>query len=121
MKPYNDAEARAGAPVVTRDGRKARIICFDCRNPIYPIIALIDYGDTESISSYTAKGTIYQSVHAQCDTDLFMDPTKRTGWVNVYSDSFGEPYVGNNIHKTKDDADKFTVCRIACVQIEWEE
>lgn len=41
MKPFDLEAAKAGKPVCTRDGRKARIICFD-RNWEYPIVALIE-------------------------------------------------------------------------------
>lgn len=40
MKPFDLEAAKAGKPVCTRDGRKARIICFDAKC-IKPIVALI--------------------------------------------------------------------------------
>lgn len=52
--------ALAGAPVCTRDGKKARIICFDRMNRNYPIIALIQVGEgkdaEEVLQSYTRDG-----------------------------------------------------------------
>lgn len=41
LKPFSLEAAKAGKPVCTRDGRKARIICFDKRGGS-PIIALVE-------------------------------------------------------------------------------
>jgi len=41
MKRFNLEAARQGAPVCTRDGHKARIICFD-RKEGQPIVALVE-------------------------------------------------------------------------------
>lgn len=40
LKPFDLEAAKAGKPVCTRDGRKARIICWDKKGN-YPIVALI--------------------------------------------------------------------------------
>ena len=45
MKPFNLEEAKAGKPVCTRDGRKAKIICFNDNNPLVKIIALVTQPD----------------------------------------------------------------------------
>lgn len=57
MKNFDLAAAKAGAPVCTREGKGARIICADRRG--YPgsvIIALLDEGDRESVEFYYADG-----------------------------------------------------------------
>lgn len=41
LKPFSLEAAKAGKPVCTRDGHKARIICFD-RKDNTPIVALIE-------------------------------------------------------------------------------
>jgi len=51
MKPFNLEEAKAGKPVCTRSGRKARIICFDARND-QPIVALIEDADNRFEIAY---------------------------------------------------------------------
>lgn len=56
MEPFNLEEAKAGKPVCTRDGRNARIICYDYKNDVYPIIALVETDGSESIFSCTIKG-----------------------------------------------------------------
>lgn len=40
MREFDLSAAKAGAPVCTRDGMEARIICFDRVDLEYPIIAL---------------------------------------------------------------------------------
>lgn len=40
MKPFNLELAKQGHPVITRNGKKARIICFDRKGE--PIVALIE-------------------------------------------------------------------------------
>lgn len=47
MKKFNLDKAKKGAPICTRDGKNARIICTDAKGD-YPVIALIE----ESNSNY---------------------------------------------------------------------
>ena len=51
LKEFDLEAAKLGKPVCTRDGRKARIICFDRRlfykNVSYPILALVECSDGE--------------------------------------------------------------------------
>lgn len=51
MKPFNLEEAKAGKPVCTKSGRKARIVCFDARNN-QPIVALIEDADNRFEIAY---------------------------------------------------------------------
>lgn len=58
-KPFNLEEAKAGKPVCTRDGHKARIICFDAGMGEYPVIALVESIEnpgSESLYSYSHEG-----------------------------------------------------------------
>lgn len=56
LKPFDLEAAKAGKPVCTRDGRKARIICWDKKGN-YPIVALIqDNENSEHIEYYTENG-----------------------------------------------------------------
>jgi hypothetical protein len=74
MKEFNLEEAKEGKPVCTRDGRNARIVCFDLKGT-YPIMALL-----ESISSegnivenpavYYSDGSFY--FQAKFTSDLMM-------------------------------------------------
>ncbi len=85
MKPFNLEEAKAGKPVCTRHGYKARILCFDMKSD-YPIVAIVDVGGQELLIDCTLEG-IYSIVDAPSDYDLFMAPEKRKGWINVYKSS----------------------------------
>ena len=59
MKEFNLEEAKAGKPVYTRDGRPARIICWDRKSyktTEYHIVALIKTEIDEEICTYTKQG-----------------------------------------------------------------
>ena len=49
MKPFNLEKAKQGAEVITRDGRKVKILTFSRRNNDYPIVALVDYGKEDAV------------------------------------------------------------------------
>lgn len=55
MKPFDLEAAKNGAPVCTRDGRKARIVCFDREVTNHEIIAILD-DNGKSIKSYGLDG-----------------------------------------------------------------
>ena len=82
LKPFSLEAAKAGKPVCTRDGRKARIICFDKKGD-YPIVALVnDYNKEEYIKNYDKFGKKF--IDGETTDDLMMLPEKKEGWVNVY-------------------------------------
>lgn len=65
MKPFNLEEylANPSRKVVTRDGRKVRIICTDAKG-VFPIIALVErcdatFGTVEEPITYTKGGDYY--------------------------------------------------------------
>ena len=125
MKQFNLEEAKQGKPVCTRDGGRARIICFDRKSDTYPIVALIDGRSCERMYTYTNKGEC--DVNGSRDFDLFMAPVKRKGWVNVYKKDINTNVTdrsGGYIHPTKEEAIKTVVGRsgyITTTEIEWEE
>ena len=84
LKPFDIQKAREGKPVCTKDGRKARIICFDS-NGGRPIVALVtECDDEEEIPyKYHCDGS-YNCQSIPSDNDLMMLPEKKEGWVNVY-------------------------------------
>lgn len=89
LKPFDLQKAKLGKPVCTRDGRKARIICFDRRlfykNVSYPILALVECSDGEDdVCGYNEKGKVLIEDGAEYKDDLMMLPEKKEGWVNVY-------------------------------------
>ena len=109
--------------VVTRDGRKARIICTDAKND-YPIVALIEMpnGRERQPCGYKEDGTYIIGERLSCD--LFFAPEKHEGWLNIYRSERGF-YLRGNPYKSKEEAEKVaranykTFC--ATVKIEWEE
>lgn len=113
LKPFDIQKAREGKPVCTRDGRKARIICFD-RNDLHPIVALIECEDgKEIIGAYSKEGQT--DIYEIKGTELMMLPEKKEGWVNVYKE---------RIYSTKEEAIEATydgVTYVDTVNISWEE
>ena len=82
MKPFNLEEAKSGKPVCTRDGKKARILCFDLDNNGYPIAAAITYNKGEDVETFREDGH-YDSKNEH-HNDLMMVAEKKQGWINVY-------------------------------------
>lgn len=71
LKPFDLNAAKDGKPVCTKDGRPARIICFDTKGDIYPIIALVDDNGLEVTIRYNEEG---KSRNKDSDEDLMMAP-----------------------------------------------
>ena len=121
LKPFDLEAAKAGKPVCTRDGRKARIICFDYNGETgdYPIVALVSYNKGnncyERILKYTSDGLFNKYGDYKHDDDLMMLTEKKSGWINVYKE---------RIYKTKDDAIRNIAPGthfIDTIKVEWEE
>ena len=87
LKPFDLEAAKAGKPVCTRDGRKARIICFDAKRKdgknIMALIPSKEYPGFEDLVAYPNNGN-YHGGHEN-DGDLMMLPEKKEGWVNIYN------------------------------------
>lgn len=118
LKKFNLEAAKAGKPVCTRDGRKARIICFDAKCN-KPIVALIYDCNKETVFQYLESGRFFVD---QIDKyDLMMLPQKKEGWVNVYN-SLGVITFSHNPYDTKEEAMKDKgKYYVDTVKIEWEE
>lgn len=118
MKQFNLKEYmnNPNRKVVTKDGKKVRIICTD-RNSIYPVIALVNNG-CEDIYTYNEKG-----VDAGISKlNLFFAPEKREGWMNIYKISNG--LIGRRVYGSKEEAEKNIADNygyITTCKIEWEE
>ena len=127
LKPFDLEAAKAGKPVCTRNGHKARIICFDAKGD-KPIIALVEAKGNkdaliEKVERYFINGHSVFEVR-ETNNDLMMLPEKKEGWVNVYK-GLTQPFasVYPRIYKSKEEAinDKPTERRIDTVKISWEE
>lgn len=101
--------------VVTRDGKKVRIICTDFDNPDFPVICGIE--GSMWPSSFTKSGLLIKG--AEHPADLFFAPEKHEGWVNVYRDFDG--LMCGSVFATEEDAKHNAKTAIATVKIEWEE
>ena len=113
LKPFDIQKAREGKPVCTRDGRKARIICFDCKDQHYPIVALIECDDTEVVQNYSNKGEAI--IGNEWDKDLMMLTERRSGWAKIRKDI--------NLYDTKEEADRKMIGNDEYVtaKVCWEE
>ena len=81
MKPFDLEAAKAGAPIVTRDGRPAKFIAHVAEaQPSQRLVVLIDGG----VYTKPESGGYSKSPAHLSPNDLFMAPVKRTVWVNVY-------------------------------------
>ena len=127
MKPFDLAKAKAGAPVITRDGRKARILSFDICNRYYPLAAAFTNSDgDEGVVSLTNEGKCFAFTDKDSPSDLFMAPVKREGWVNIYRSAHGgaqDCYPQPLIFNTREEAiaAAYPSSLRATTRIEWEE
>ena len=114
--------ANPSRKVVTRDGRRARIICTDRRDLNYPIIALIETSPGKEMAySHTKDGR--HCVDCSDIFDLFFAPEKHEGWINVYRINDSHTYAGA-VYDSKEDAEKrkaFDENYVTSIKIEWEE
>ena len=126
MKQFNLEEylKNPSRKVVTRDGRKVRILCTDREDLDFPIITLIKkkLGGGEVIYAHTKDGLYCNT----CSTihDLFFAPEKHEGWINIYRNEDEDYYKGMVIFSSKEDAiekgRRFSDY-ITTTKIEWEE
>ena len=123
LKPFDIQKAKEGKPVCTRDGRKARIICFDAKGD-KPIIALIENEIDERPCNYFTNGRFYSNPNENNDADLMMLPEKKEGWVNLWRHESGTVHPDGNVYRLKEKAVKIgsrDYNYVATVKIEWEE
>ena len=106
--------------VVTRDGKKVRIICTDFDNPDYPVIGEIK-GHKWPLS-FATNGEGIKGRQMSCD--LFFIPEKHEGWIIINKYPDGVRDTNGIIYHTKSDVPNITpvgVKRVATIKIEWEE
>ena len=126
MKRFNLEEylKNPSKKVVTRMGRKVRIICTDREDSIYPIVALVkdDNRQLDILVAYTKDG-IPAEYNEEYYT-LFFVPEKKEGWLNIYH-SESRFYLIGKPYKTKEEADEVAKANYknfcTTVKIEWEE
>jgi hypothetical protein len=119
MKPFNLERAKAGDPVITRDGLKVRILCFD-RKWFGEDTILGLASKNEELELPAIWNLSGESIDGSGD-NLFMAPVKKEGWINIWIDrrritgSQG-PFETEEI--AKEIGRKGNYCT---VKVEWEE
>lgn len=124
MKQFNLEEylKNPSRKVITRDGRKVRIICTDREDSIYPIVALIkdDKRESEILVFYTKDGI--PAEYNEAYYTLFFAPEKKSAWINLYKmNSIISP--GPRVYDTKEEAESAAGDKsyyISTIKIEWE-
>lgn len=125
MKPFDLEKAKAGKPVCTREGFKARIVCFDVDNDKFPVVALIkdSINSNEYPVSLTKEGR-FSDGEVDSSNDLLMEEIKKEGWINIY-EALKERCIGA-VYNSKETAMRMKVNEkdityITTVRVEWEE
>ena len=118
LKPFDLKAAKAGKPVCTRDGRKARILAFDAKGD-QPIIALVEAKGNkdaliEKVERYFINGHSVFEVR-ETNNDLMMLPEKKEGWIVIHKEAIYDKETAEKI------ARETTSNVIKIQKIEWEE
>lgn len=112
LKEFNLEAAKAGKPVCTRDGRKARIICFDLNNKNFPIVAIINCDTEENAYQYDIDGICDEHDN---NLNLMMSSEKKEGWVIIHKEAIYDKETAEKI------ARETTANVIKIQKIEWGE
>lgn len=68
MRNFDLEAAKAGAPMCTRSGKTARVICYDRRGSVGSrVMALLNEGQYESVEYYTDNGELIPDEISQKD------------------------------------------------------
>ena len=109
LNSFDFEAAKAGKPVCTRDGRSARIICFDgnfISHPEWKIVALVENGTDEhdeQMIRYEKNGV---SITNEEKDDLVMAPEKKDGWIIIFLRD-GESYMDSSIFTSLKEVRKY--------------
>ena len=125
MKQFNLQEylKNPSKKVVTRMGRKVRIICTDREDSIYPVVALVkdDNRQLDILVAYTKDGI--PAEYNELYYTLFFAPEKHEGWINLYKMT-SIISLGPRAYDTKEEAESAAGDKsyyISTIKIEWEE
>lgn len=116
LKPFDIQKARAGKPVCTRDGRKARVLCYDFKqNEEYPILVAVENKDGKECALLYSNDGISE-MYKSSNNELVMLPEKKEGWVNIYDDM--KMYTSEERAKIGISTERNY---ITTTKVEWEE
>ena len=119
LKEYLKNPARK---VVTREGNSVEIIYTNAEGR-YPIVAVVTNKEGNKVTIKCTKYGLW-SENGESALDLFFEPIKKEGWVNIYNYVYN--YVSNkttgDVYSNKEEAIKNKDLNyITTVKIEWEE
>lgn len=124
LKEFNLEAAKAGKPVCTRDGRKARIISFDRHGEDCPIIALVvdsKNAECEEVIDYTLDGICNENIINHNKYDLMMLPEKKEGWINLCKNNHGDTLAVGVFPNREEAVSNCPPSYLGTIKIEWEE
>lgn len=127
MKQFNLQEylANPNRQVVTRDGKKVRIVCTDRAGlNVKPIVALITLSNGDEIVKCFWEDGIETMGVEENIYDLFFIPEKHEGWIIINKWPDGERDTNGIIYDTELDIPnkpQVGTHRVATVKVEWEE
>ena len=102
MRKFDINLAKAGYPVCTRDGRKARVLCYDFKqNEEYPILVAVENKDGKECALLYSNDGISE-MYKSSNNELVMFPEKKEGWVNIYKSDNGTYYTGAIFYEKND-------------------
>lgn len=125
--PFDIEKAMNGSDVCTRDGRNARILCFDAKGD-RPIVALIDQNglSDDYPYKYYSNGSFYDD-DTISDIDLIIVPSRKTGWSNLYKSSGDDGnciYRALNVYSSIEEARNHIINQdsyVDTVKLSWKE
>ena len=104
LKPFDIQKAREGKPVCTRDGRNARVLCYDFKqNEEYPILVAVENKDGKECALLYSNDGISE-MYKSSNNELAMFPEKKEGWVNIYNRYSAELTSDGYFYFTKEEA-----------------
>lgn len=124
LKEFDLEAAKQGKPVCTRDGRKAKIICFDRHDEDCPIIALVvdsKNAECEEVIDYTLDGICNENIINHNNYDLMMLTKKKEGWLNIFKDFEDTVCCVYPTEKEALEDGETEKDYITTIKIEWEE
>lgn len=121
LKEYLKNPARK---VVTREGNPVEIVYTNAEGR-YPIVAVVTNKEGNKVTIKCTKYGLW-SENGESALDLFFEPIKKEGWVNIYND--GSNITTGDVYSNKEEAIKninfnfnSNLKYITTVKIEWEE
>jgi hypothetical protein len=114
MKPFNLEAAKAGKPIQQRNGVMVRYIAHVPDAQIHSRVVVMS--ENHKLVSHRQEDGKYNSAGLVGDFDLFMAPTKKTYWANVYR-SNGFTFITNLYSEAIDAANEAGKMDKSCVLV----